>query len=371
MESGCGMMGAEQELRGEKMKDKKDDVQGKTRMVNEEEFVSGSETQRLRTMFPGRTDAEYVRINRNFLKDAEPFSLSRLMNDMKKAPENLLTGFRAFDDSFCLPGGAITLVAGGPKQGKSIFMMNLMLNLARRYRGKHFIYYTYEEKKKDIEMKLINMLGEKPFEIVPASQSHQGPEPADMKTNLDFWKHTLGTLQEAELLKFAVADEAYSGLKNFLDMADRFHIVDQNYSVSRLIESIKLFNGPFRIGGVFVDFIQKVQPGQGLENLSMEDRMLNVSSSLKQFALQMNFPLMIGVQVRQAEMNPLDRERFSDEFIMDLKGLEQDARLIIQLQQPADNLDAIIARMLANREGFRAEARFKFDRSLLKISDPD
>jgi replicative DNA helicase len=351
------------------MIEKKDDTHGKTRVMEDDEFVRESETQRLKSMFPGKTEAEYVKINRNFLKDAEPFNLARLINDMKNAPEDLRTGFKVYDHYFHLPGGAITLITGGPKQGKSLFMMNMMLNMVRQYRGKHFIYYTYEENRKDIELKLINMLGKKPFDNPAGGKAGQEADKAGIKTNLEFWKNRLKTLHEAELLKAAAEDDAYSGLSTFLDLADRIHIVDKNYSISHLIESIKLFNGPFLVGAVFVDFIQKIQHDKGSENQGLEERLLEISDSLRQFVIQMNFPLIIGSQIIRAEVNEYEDESFSGDSLSALKGLEQDASLIIELQQPKKNPDTILTRVLANRNGIKVEAELKFDRKLLKISD--
>lgn len=351
------------------MGEKKDDRQDMTRLVTDQGSTEEYRTEMLKTMFPGRTDAELVKINRNFLKDAEPFSLERLIDEMKKGPEHLLTGFNRLDASIRIPGGAMTLVTGGRKQGKSLFMMNLMFNMIGRYKNKHFLYYTYEESRKDIELKLINLAGDTPFE----SREYQDDPATGLPhpTNLDVWRSKLKTLTEPELLKLASEAPGYRGLMNFLDVSRRIHVIDNGYPVSELIESVKLFNGPFLVGAVFVDFIQKIG-AKGKDYSSRHARMLAVADRLKRFISGMGIPLVVGAQYpAEADVAPGKGAARTDSGF-NLGGLEQDAALVLDLhgKKKGDD-DFLEVRMMGNRAGAGAECRLRFNRPLMKIEDPD
>lgn len=370
------------------MTEKKDDLFDRTR-VQDDEGGKDSQTHMLKTLLPGKTKEEYARINRNFLKDAEPFRLNRLIGELKKTPEGLLTGFKELDDSIFIPQNAITIITGLPKQGKSLFMMNMLVNMAQRYKNKHFLFYSYEEKKADIEMKMINMLGEIPFEIKNDESLAEIETQDKIKTNLDYWKWKFKTKSEAELLKLSLEDPGYKGLNNFLDISSRIHIVDSNYSILELIESIKLFNGPFLVGAVFIDHIQKIHPAEGQGKNSDGGQLLEMSDILRRFANQMAFPLIIGVQHLHWILMKQDKN-FSIDSLADMNGLEHDASLIIGLlnqnkfkkrssrvsskstvddqnREESAGKNLIAVKVLANRNGPESEFRLRFDPVLLKM----
>lgn len=349
------------------MAEKKDDRQDMTRVVSDQGSTEEYRTEMLKTMFPGRTDAELVKINRNFLKDAEPFVLDRLINEVKKGPESLLTGFNQLDAIVRIPGGALTLVTGNRKQGKSLFMMNLMFNMTRQYKNRHFLYYTYEESRKNVELKLVNLAGDTAFE----SHEYQDDPATGLPhpTNLDVWRSKLKTLTEPELLKLASEAPSYRGLMNFLDVSSRIHIIDSCYPVSELIESVKLFNGPFMVGAVFVDFVGKIEP-EGNSDREASARNLAVSHRLKRFISGTGYPMIMAAQY------PPDRGIFEAEEGhspapgFNLGGIEQDADLIIDLQREKKGQgDFLNLKVLGDRVGPGSRCRLKFIRPLLKVED--
>ena len=345
----------------------KDDSQGKTRIVDKRELAEEYRTEMLKTMFPGRTDAELVKINRNFLRDAAPFELDRLISEVKKSPDSLLSGFNQLDAFIRIPGGALTLVTGNRKQGKSLFMMNMMFNMTRQYKNKHFIFYTYEESMREIELKLINLAGDTAFDPDDFKDgwSTRLPDP----TNLDVWRSMLKTMTEPELLKLASEVPSCKGLMNFLDVSSRIHIIDSCYPVSELIESVKLFNGPFLVGAVFVDFIQKIENGGDNQN-DRNVRVLAVSDRLRKFIKDTGYPLVVAVRYPEA-LKTGGKEAPSNRAGFNLGGVEQDAGLIIDLQgEKKGDSEYIRAKVLGDRVGPDGGCRLKFIRSLMKIEDP-
>lgn len=351
------------------MSEKKEDQQDITQLISDKEFTKEDQTQMLKTMFPGRTDAELVKINRNFLKDAVPFDLSRLISDMKRIPGSLKTGFKELDEVIHIPNGAITLVAGNSKQGKSLFMMNMLFNMTQIYKGKHFLYYTYEEAKKDCEIKFINLAGEKPFNFANSEKTDKDNPDLEIKTNLDRWKLKLKTASETELLKFASEDLSYKGLMNFLDVSSRIHIIDSNYNVNDLIESIKLFKGPFIIGAVFIDFIQKIEIGKNDQNKIREEQLLIISENLRRFSNQLNFPLILGSQRSSHNEKNVEKNDYIVDSLKNLNGLEYDANLIIDISLEEKKKDTLYVKVLANRIGPSVDTKLKFNPDLLKITD--
>jgi hypothetical protein len=267
--------------------------------------------------------------------------------------------------------------------------MNMLVNMTQLYKNKHFLFYGYEEPRGDIETKLINMLGERPFEKKSSDDLADQDVQTKIKTNLDYWKWKLKTMSEVDLLKLSLEVPSYVGLNNFLDISNRIHIIDSNYNISELLESIKLFNGPFLIGAVFIDYFQKIRPVEGQANKTEGEHFREISDLLRRFANQMGFPLIIAVQPSHWVMMKQNRN-FSIDLLADMNGLEHDASLIIGLlnqkkqkkrapkESPKGKVDdrstktpedkiRLLVKILANRNGPDMEFKMGLDPDLLKI----
>lgn len=359
----------------------------------EEELTTAGLSKVLGTLFPGKSEAEKLRINRNFLRDAEPFRLERLLQDVGNTAEGLLTGFDSLDQSITIPGTGVTVIASPPKHGKSIFMMNLLLNMTRKYEDKHFLFYTYEEPRRNIEIKLINMSGDRPF-----------PGLGDKISNLGWWRHELRTLDIDTLIKKSENDRSYRGLKGMLEIARRIHVVDSNYHTVDLVDSIKSFNDAFDLGAVFIDYFQKIRPPGTSSNLSRQQRLQESAEDLRKIADMMKCPLVCGAQLPAVGKGKPEYDALLETRRQEVRELEQAASLIIGLQNYSkskflgsdiyDNFSSrfcdhplnraekmpeifinrnartiIRVKVLANREGSEPEVELLFHQGLLKLGD--
>lgn len=370
-----------------KLKDEIDDIPE----VEMEEMDSGQLTGLIKNIFPERTEAEQLKINRNFLRDAEPFRLERLAEDMKKRPEGLTTGYPGLDRSISIPNSTMTIVTSGPRHGKSVFMMNVMLNMAHIYKDKHFLFFTYEEVKRDTEMKLINMSGDIPFE-----------EAGDSITNLACWKEKLRTMDVEKLLELSKSNPGYSGLAKFIDVSPRIHVIDHHYDVVDLIDSIKSFDNTFNIGAVFVDFLQKIRVEKRKSSIARQQQLQEISELLGEAADRTKLPLICGAQFSAVEKAVPEYDVLAAENIEEIWNLEWSAALVLGLQDYArskfigsnisdnfksklfehklikpekiqgsfnnkDSNSIILVKVLVNKEGLEPEEELLFNKPLLKI----
>lgn len=361
--------------------------------VEAEDMDSGQLSGIIKNIFPERSEAERLTINRHFLRDAEPFRIERLLEDIKNRPQGLVSGFTALDQAIFIPNSALTVVTSEPRHGKSIFMLNMLSNMANIYKDKHFLYYTYEEVKRDIEIKLINMSGDIPF-------SGTG----DFKTNLACWKHILREKKTDELLNMSESNPEYAGLKRFMEISQRIHIIDYHYNIINLVDSIKSFNNTFSVGAVFIDFFQKIKTDRRKDNLPRQQQLRDISENLREAADNMKLPLLFGAQFSAFEKGKPEYDILSAENIKEIVELEWAANLVIGLQDysrskyigsnitdnfksklfdhklikaekiqgnfsKSDLKSIILVKVLLNREGLEPEEELLFHRSLLKIKD--
>ena len=363
--------------------------------IKPEDMQTGYLSRLISKPFFQKTEQERLKINRNFLRDAEPLTLERLKEDMDMAKEELPTGFPSLDHRVSLPSKKFTLVASRPQHGKTAFMLNMLLNMCQKYPQQHFLYYSYGEPKQDIEIKLINISGEVPFSPLKGE---------GITTNFKRWQYELRNRDLQTLKDKAESDPEYKGLKNFLEISSRVHIIDANYKIIDLIDSIHAFDSTLSPGAVFIDYLQAIRPDKAQLSLPRDQQLQGIASQLIDICNESRFPLIVGAQLSRGEKNTPEYEALTLDHLQDLKDAEQWSDLIIGLQNdPASTFapnindqfksrfyqdtfkrtgnmpeslkdkhtyNVILAKALVNRGGLLFEVELLYNKRLMKVSDP-
>ncbi len=363
--------------------------------IQPEDMQTGYLSKLISTPFAHKTDEERLKINRNFLRDAEPLTLERLKEDIDNASEEFSTGFPSLDNHISIPNQKFTLIASRPQHGKTVFMLNMLLNMCRKYPQRHFLYYSYGEPRQEIEIKLINMSGEIPFSPL---------EKQGITTNFKRWQYELRNGDIHTLKQKAENDPEYKGLKNFLEISSRVHVIDANYKIIDLIDSIQAFNTTLSVGAVFIDYLQAIRPDKVQLTLPRHQQVHGIANQLIDMGNETRFPLILGVQLARGEKNTPEYDELTLDHLQDLKNAEQVADLIIGLQNYAastfivSNINdqfksrfyqdsfkgtekmpeslknkhtnsVILAKVLVNRGGPLFEVELLYNKRLMKISD--
>ncbi len=233
-------------------------------------------------LFPGRTKSGHVKINRNFLTDAEPFSLERLNQETKNISEGIFTGFNTIDLIGAVTSYKPLAFYGLPRKEIALIMLNLLVNMTLNYKNKHFLYFTYSEYRIDMEFKIINVLSERTFE----NKHH-------MNNNLEQWIKEIGSTELEPLIEKVKNQENYSGLRNFLTLSDRIHIIDANYGFEDLIDSIRSFSKVFDIGAVIIDNGEEIGKISKIYN-DESPKIKFVTDAIRKISLELDFPFFYG-----------------------------------------------------------------------------
>lgn len=360
-----------------------------------EDMQSGYLSKLISKPFAHKTEEERLRINRNFLRDAAPLTLELLKEDMESASEELSMGFRSLDNRISIPNRKFTLIASRPQHGKTTFMLNMLLNMCRMYPERHFLYFSYGEPKQDIEIKLINISGEIPFSSM---------ETGGITTNFKRWQYELKNRDISTLKGLAETDPEYKGLKNFLEISSRIHIIDGNYNIIDLLDSIRAFKNTLSLGAVFIDYLQAVRPEKTHLTLPRHQQVQQVAHQLIDESNETQFPFILGAQLARGEKNTPEYDGLALEYLDDIRDSEQMAGLVIGLQnysistfigsniydqfkslfyrytiKKAEKMpesiktkhpnSVILAKVLVNKGGPQFDMELLFNKRLLKISD--
>lgn len=300
-----------------------------------------------------------VRVSRG-IEPPEPYLLEDLTADIISTSPAMLSGFQKLDEIAKIPVGALTIVAGRPGHGKTTLQLNLLVNLLKRYPEKKFYYFSYEEAKKTIGLKLLMILS---------------GETLHERTNLGAY---INYLQEKRCSNKKI--EAALSEYEELALTGRLSVSDIMYRADDLATVIDTLAMRGDTGAVIVDYIQRIPLGRKSEGQRYLD-IKYVSSLLLEQAVRHDIPIILGAQLaRDKTGSPVRLDNLREGG-----DLEQDANLVLGLYTKAvDDRDKqegsgsparepvvdMLVKVMKNRTG-QAGGSFtlSFNQPVLKITD--
>jgi len=290
-----------------------------------------------------------------------PYRLSDLQAELARTPEGLKTGFPGLDKLVTIPQAAITIVAGRTGHGKTTVMFNLLVNMSRLYKDKTFVFFSYEEPRRQLGVKLLNIL-------------------CGTVIDPDYPARNLGELED--YLRRGRTDnpaieQGEAELGKLLD-SGRVLLSDEPYTVEEWAETLAAVSGRLAIGAVFVDYIQKVKIRGEFSTRQRE--LERVSERMLETAKSLGLPVILGAQLVRSQLHA-EKVRLDD--LMEAGDIEQDAQVVLGLFNPAmeeaqdetapvmDALMQLEVTVLKNRNGpVNGRVVLDFNRALLTLREP-
>lgn len=292
-------------------------------------------------------------------RTVELYTLENLQEDISQTRPGLRTGYESLDKLFLIPQEAITIIGARPSHGKTTLLMNLLLNMAQAkdYQGRSFFYFSYEESRKQIGVKLLNILS---GEIIDKGSNVSQIESYLRGNN----KNRLAI--ETGKVKFRNLTES-----------KRLWIIDEPFFVDELADTLAYFRERYDIGAVFIDYIQKIKIKGRYQTRQIEIQ--KISERILETAKGLSIPIILGAQLGR---DPQHSDKVRLDNLREAGDIEQDANLVLGLFNPAmekaqengefikgDEVDLKVI-VLKNRNGLvNEETALTFNRPLLTIRD--
>lgn len=247
-----------------------------------------------------------------------PISFTTLLDEIATLPPAYKTGYSSLDSFIGFTPGAITLIAGRPSHGKTTFMFNLLLEMSKLYKDESFYFFSYEEPVKNISVKLLNRL-------IDTDLSGYFREVRDLSTptNYEFIKSYI----KARRTDIANIEEGKRLLKELIN-SQRIRVIDKNYSVEELSSLIAYLNKRERIGGVFIDYIQRMKTDAKTQD--MRTKIAHISDSVLQIAKESGLPIILGAQLNRATQDSKGGKP-KLENLKEAGNLEEDANTVLSV----------------------------------------
>jgi len=227
-----------------------------------------------------------------------PMNFNSLLDEIANLPPAYKTGYSSLDKFIGFTPGAITLIAGRPSHGKTTFMFNLLLEMSRLYKDESFYFFTYEEPVKNISVKLLNRLV-----ATDLSQYYREIKDLSKPTNYEFLKSYIKTRRT----DIQAIEEGKKELQYLIDSQER-------------------------IGGVFIDYIQRMRTDRRTQDKRTE--IAHISDQVLQIAKDSGLPLILGAQLnRDAKAKP------TLENLKEAGNLEEDANTVLSVYNESRERD--------------------------------
>lgn len=253
------------------------------------------------------------------LEIPEPYLLSDYLRDLREIPPSLETGFRDLDRLVRIPQGAITIIAGRPRHGKTTLMINMMLRMIEKYPERRFYFYSYELPKNKLTTMILMSMAKAVIDV-------KG------KPNFDCYEAYMKAPKGIKAI-----DEA---IKNYeeLTASGRLYVIDRPLNENDLKRLIITASERKDTGAVFIDYLQKI-PLEG----SASQRYVEIkqaSEALRQAAVACNIPIIAGAQLGRSSAPQLSTGRKPKEIelkrprlenLRESGDIEQDASLVLAI----------------------------------------
>lgn len=245
----------------------------------------------------------------------------------KEKPEALKTSYKFTEGGvvelpFVIPSGALTILAAPTSHGKSTFLRNLAIDVARRYGDKSVLYFTFEESEEDVIAQFTNTFIGKRLHAV--SKRH-----TQVDSIIDYYKtgtpnYIGGTNAEITQNEFINREQSFSA--NYLDNG-KIRIFYRDYDLETLIEALEFAVSNIPTKAIFIDYIQILR-SKKFARQPRTEQLKEICISLKDFSVKYKTPVVLAAQLNREANTPL---RMNNTQMAESSDIEKAANTIICL----------------------------------------
>ena len=248
----------------------------------------------------------------------------------KNKPEALRTSYQFTEGGkpelpFTLPSGALTILAAPTSHGKSTFLRNLAIDVAKRYRdeNKSVLYFTFEESEEDVIAQFTNTyIGKK---LHAPSKRH-----TQVDSIIDYFKtgepKYIGGNNGAEISQDEFKRRELEFSTDYLD-SGRIKIYYRDYDLETLIEALEFAVCNIPTKAIFIDYIQILR-SQKFARQPRAEQLKEICISLKDFSVKYKIPVVLAAQLNREAITPL---RMNNTQMAESSDIEKAANTIVCL----------------------------------------
>ncbi len=226
-------------------------------------------------------------------------TLEQIFEEEALLPGSINSGIRIDNTELMLEGGGLTGVAAPTNHGKTIMLINMLLNVVDSYPDK-FVFFTYEEKSNAILQYILNA-----YINIDLN--------AGNNTNRSVIRRYFKSKgKDTNFIKLDNEDKFKQKVKEFFSTyidTSRMIVKYVDYNSYELCTAIEYMQKNIEnLGGVFIDYFQllKLPTGKYKNYNSRQEELKQICIDLKDTAVKTGLPIILAAQFNR-EVTNLER----------------------------------------------------------------
>ena len=234
-----------------------------------------------------------------------PPTKAEIVEEIKNRPEALVTGYELGNEKLSFQTGGFTIIAAPTGHGKTTMLMNVMLDLAKRYPDKRHWFFSYEEGRAAIAIKTLNAYCNNDYSTnnKRTMESYYKDDPSFFGKYHDDTTKEYGT----RLVDFQKKEQRFWELveNGTINIIATDHPADELVQVIREIADDKT-------GFIGIDYIQLLSRTDSSRYASRADELKRICLDLKDIAVEKGLAIVAAGQFNRQVLAP---------WLMEAQGL--------------------------------------------------
>lgn len=285
------------------------------------------------------------------------YTQEKFIYELNNTPEGLQTGYKSIDQHLTFPYGAVSIIMGKSSHGKTTILLNMFLRMVEKYENKTFVFFSYEEEAKFLNAKLLNIMSQ---DIINQSNNLNQVMNYVKSRNYVSKRHKI--------------ENSLQKLNEYVNQ-NRLGLVYENLEVNNLCSQITRLSSNYDIGGIFIDYIQRIPINSRFQQRQLE--LQAISNRILETSIDLSIPIILGAQVNK-EVRGIPK----DKDVRESGDILNNANIVLSIYNPAKEEAGIVPDSY-NRVPFKVclaksrntisnnlEIDLKLEGSTLKIFDP-
>ncbi len=241
-----------------------------------------------------------------------PKTREAFIKQIKNKPEALETSYKINGDSLKFQTGAFSIIAAPTGHGKTSFLLNLLVDAAKRYPEQKHWLFSYEEDDTAILLKTLNTFCDEKY-----GENNKG--------TIESYYRTGGT----SLFKSNKSKSFKKKEFDFWELIKQgtINIIHADYPVEDLMQAIKTV-ATDKAGLIAIDYIQLLYKENKNKYLSRPEELKHICLDLKDVAIETKKPIVAAAQFNREVQSP---DRMIPQRISDASDIEKASNKIIGL----------------------------------------
>lgn len=216
----------------------------------------------------------------------DPTLESDVIQEIRNTSPGVDVGFKIGEVDLKLPGGAITIVAGPTGHGKTMVLINFILNYLELNPSKQAFFFSYEESKSAILSLFLNT-------YINRELSHNNNR-GSIKSH--FRDGNVQYISEDQRAVFLQEKKEF-----FRDLIEsgRLNIFYSDYSADELVQAIRFLKKNTNVGLVGIDYVQLLSI-LNKKNTPRQEELKQVCLMLKDCAVETGLPILLAAQFNRS-----------------------------------------------------------------------